>query len=472
MIRTPLMEHQRKVVDFVCKDRKEYAGIFSDYGTGKSLCALQIIEEMGFKRVLVVSTSLAIETTWVDEIKKHTDFVYCLLRGTSKQKINTLRYALMYSDTKTRYAPDLSSIRPTVFLINYEGIKSVFFELQAVKFDAIFADESTKIKTFNSKRTLALFEVGKTASHRYIMTGFPVTEALSELYSQVKFLSLGITFGNSYYAFLNKYFVRHGMKIVPKKKAVSEILDAIKPFCIRITNDMLRLPPKSYKVVHVHPTDKQRELLVQLNNTFRLEFGNVKIDTKFLFTLLSKSLQICDGFIQSSDDGEDTVNLEVLDTAKDEALLETLEEIDIKKNKVVIWCAFLFSIRKIKHMLAKLGYDVLSLTGESEDTNKTVQMFQRSSKHNVLLCTQKKAAESVTLTAARYAIYYSNTWSNDLRLNSEARIRRKGSERHSSIIYIDLLTKGTVEEKVYECLRKKKNLIDTLKEAFLDINRR
>ena len=96
-------------------------------------------------------------------------------------------------------------------------------------------------------------------------------------------------------------------------------------------------------------------------------------------------------------------------------------------------------------------------------------MFQKSRDYNVLICTQKKAAESVTLTSARYAIYYSNIWSNDARLNSEARIRRKGSEIHKSIIYIDLITKDSVEEKVYECLRKKKDLINELKTAFLEM---
>jgi hypothetical protein len=75
----------------------------------------------------------------------------------------------------------------------------------------------------------------------------------------------------------------------------------------------------------------------------------------------------------------------------------------------------------------------------------------------------------VTLTAAKYAIYYSNTWSYDLRANSEARIRRKGSEHHDSILYIDLVTESSVENKVYDCLRRKGNLIADLKKHFVDV---
>ena len=126
-------------------------------------------------------------------------------------------------------------------------------------------------------------------------------------------------------------------------------------------------------------------------------------------------------------------------------------------------------MKKIQRVLGKLRIPNLALIGETVNTNKVVQTFQRSKDYNVLVCTQKKAAESVTLTSAKYAIYYSNIWSNDSRLNSEARIRRKGSEIHNNITYIDLITKGSVEEKVYQCLRKKKDLINELKSAFLDM---
>jgi SNF2 family DNA or RNA helicase len=488
MIKTKLMGHQELVVRF-CLEKNEfpYAGIFADYGTGKSLIALMIIEimrlaeENKFEKVLIAAPSLAIETTWCDEIKKHSDFRFSILKGTAKAKVNLLQYCLGKINNPDRYNYHNESKKPMLFLINYEGVKSIYAELAGAGFDAVFADESTKIKTHDAERTMALYEVGGYIPNRYIMTGFPVTENLAELYSQIKFLDRGKAFGNSYYAFINKYFVRLGQKIIVKKRAIKQILDLISPFCIRITNETLKLPPKTYKAIRVEMTDQQKELLLKLNDTFRLEFGKVKIDTKYIFTLISKSLQICDGFVQNieyekDEKGKNTKKvisseLEIIDSNKDEALVETLEEIDITRNKVVIWCAFLFSVSKIEAILSKLGIRTLSLIGSTENANKVVQLFQNSRTHNVLICTQKKAAESVTLTAAKFSIYYSNIWSNDARLNSEARIRRKGSEIHSHIMYIDLITKDSIEEKVYECLRKKKDLINELKTAFLEMKR-
>lgn len=491
MIRTKPMGHQSLAVEFcTMKCEEPYAAIFADYGTGKTLIALMIVEimkrvkENGFKKILVVSTSLSIDTTWCDEIRTHTDFRFCVLKGGTKQKRNILEYVLEQVNNPNKYTYAKASDKPMLFLINYDGVNGIWRELRDAGFDVVFADESTKIKTFDTDRTMSLYEASEKIPYRYIMTGFPITEALYELYSQIKFLDRGKVFGRSYYAWLNKNFVRVGQKLIVKKKAIKEILALIKPFCIRITNEHLKLPPKVYKPIELEMTEQQRELLTKLTSTFRLELGKVKIDTKYIFTLIAKSLQICDGFVQHKEYEYKEVNgkkvrtnkvlsseLEVIETNKDEALIDLLDEIDISKNKVVIWCAFLFSVKKISKILTKLGIPVLTITGETKDANKVVQQFQKSKDRNVLICTQKKAAESVTLTSARFAIYYSNIWSNDARLNSEARIRRKGSEKHKSIMYIDLLTKASVEKQVYDCLRKKKDLINELKTAFLDMQR-
>lgn len=482
MIKTkPFADHQPLIVHF-CSEREEteeYAGIFAEYGTGKTWCALKIIDQRKFRKVLIVATNLAIDTTWCDEIRAHSDFRFCVLRGTAKQRVTLLEYALAQLNDPNRFGHYGAKNTSMLFLINYDGVKSIYYELMQAGFDAIFLDESTKIKTYDSERTKAAYEVGGVIPFRSIMAGFPITENLLEIYSQIKFLDRGKSFGLSYFAFLKRYFVRMGVKNVVKKKSIKEITDLISPFCIVVPNN-LKIP-KVYKKISLDLTDEQESLLKSLNDTFRLELGSVKIDTQYIFALIAKSLQICDGFVQHIEyeyivtpEGKRirtnkklSENLEIVDTNKDEALIEVLDAIDISKNKVVIWCAFLFSVEKIKRILINLNIPVLTLVGGNKDDNKTVQWFQKSKDHNVLICTQRKAAESVTLTAARYAIYYSNIWSNDARQNSEARIRRKGSEIHKNITYIDLVTKCVAEESVYNCIRvTKKNLVDELKRQF------
>jgi superfamily II DNA/RNA helicase len=224
---------------------------------------------------------------------------------------------------------------------------------------------------------------------------------------------------------------------------------------------VLRLPPKVYQQRIVEPTVKQKELLDNFREYFQLEFGKIKIDTDYIFTLINKSLQICDGFIQ-----DDKGNIEVIGTSKDESIIDVIEEIDPRKNKVIVWATFRFSVKKLEKLFMRLGYNVLTLTGATEDVSKVVRKFQFDQRANILVATQKKASESITLTNCRYAVYYSNSWSYDMRANSEARIRRKGSEKHSSIIYTDIMLKHSIENLVYTCLRNKKNLVENLKKEF------
>lgn len=460
-IRTPLMEHQKTIVNFA--KNKSYIGIFADYGTGKTLAILAYLNLVGFRKILVVSTKTAIQSTWPTEIRIHTNFQYVILVGSKKHKLDQLYFGLKKSQV---YSSNHHGNRATttLFMVNFDGVKNIFSELVLSNFDMIIIDESTKIKNNEALRTKVLWALGKEIKHRCIMTGFPVTENLAELYSQIKFLDNGETFGNSWYAFMNRYFTRIGYMYVPRKAGVLDILRKIKQFCIRIEGTVLKLPPKIYKTLDVQITSQQQKLLDSLNNYFAVEFGKVKIDTEYIFTLISKSLQICDGFIK-----DDKGNIEIVPTNKDEMLFDLLEEIDPRKNKVVIWCNFKFSVNKIIRLIKKVGWNYTVLTGDTENANSVVHKFQHSKDCNILVATLKKASESITLTNCNYAIYYSNIWSYDYRYNSEARIYRKGSEKHKHVVYTDLVTKGSIEEKVILCLKNKKKLIDVLKQQFLEV---
>lgn len=459
MIRTTPMQLQTAIADFAAA--RQYAGIFSEYGTGKTLAALMVIEKLRLARILVVSTKLSVQSTWPSEIRQHSNFQWATLVGSRRKKARILHHA-MKSSVVSAGPYHKAAVKPTVCLVNYDGVKNIYRELIKCPWDAIFLDESTKIKSPHTNRTAIIWDLGKRIKRRYIMTGFPVTENLTNLYAQIKFLNDDGLLGSSYYAFLNSYFVRMGTKKLPKRKRVQEIIKKISSFCIHRTNVSLKLPPKIYKKIDIPLTPEQKKALDEFKSTFRLELGKVKIDTQYIFALITKSLEICDGYVRDKDG-----NIAIIPTNKDEALVETLEEMDAYHNKIVIWASHRFAIKKMRKYLTRLKYGVLTLTGETEDPDRSVKLFQHDKRYTILLATQKKAAESVTLTAARYALYYSNVWSYDLRANSEARVRRKGSEIHQSITYTDFVTETPVEQQVYDCFRKKGDLVAGLKKEFM-----
>jgi SNF2 family DNA or RNA helicase len=248
---------------------------------------------------------------------------------------------------ETSYASDVSA--PTIFLINFDGVRNIASILQEIGFDMVIVDESTKIKSPRALRTKVLWSITRHARRRIIMTGFPITEHLGEIYSQIKFLDMGETFGNSYYAFLDKYFYKAGFKRILRRNSAKKIFKLISPFTVRVNNDVLNLPPKVYQQKLLEPTKQQRELFESLKEYFQLELGKVKIDTEYIFALINKSLQICDGFVQ-----DDKGNLEVIETEKDQALIDLVDDIDPYKNKILIWAIFRFSIKKIRRIFKKI----------------------------------------------------------------------------------------------------------------------
>ena len=293
MIYTKLMPHQELILDFISgkdingtgtlsigesgammqsirsKDNN-YFGIFADYGTGKSLTALAYVNKLNIRKTLVVSTKTAVQGTWPQEIKKHTNFKYTLLIGDKKKKLASLYHGLKVSMTSSGFYHSAIN-NNVIFLINFDGVKNIFNELLQADFDFIIVDESTKVKSPKTMRTKILWALGKNINKKCIMTGFPITENISEIYSQIKFLDNGECFGNSYFSFMEMYFNRVGYKYVAKRKGVDEILQKIKPFCIRVSGDVLKLPPKVYSKIEIELTEQQQKLLTDLNETFKLE---------------------------------------------------------------------------------------------------------------------------------------------------------------------------------------------------------
>jgi SNF2 family DNA or RNA helicase len=498
---TKLMQHQNDIVEF-CKD-KPYAGIFAEYGTGKTLCTLKLTEVCQWTKVLVVCSKTAILATWPAEITKHTDFNYVYLVGSKQKRIDALSLGLRKARQQGS-AYTLEYLRPTIFLINFDGVKSIYNELVASSMDCIIVDESTKIKYPTTDRTKVLWALSKNIPRRFCLTGWPITESPQDLYSQIKFLDRGVTFGNSYHGFMDKYFAKIGYKRVPIKGAPEEIINKVGGFCIRVTNESLNLPPKTYIVKEITQSQEQMNALRQLKDYMQIDIGKINISTEYVFTKLIKTLEICDGFVKDNwwkldgdvifcnkcgakeeyaVDGEKTEegkrvakriecikcghagNSELVPTQKDEALFELLEEIDVAHHKVIIWTPFKFTLLKLSKLCEHYKYSYVTLSGETEDVKGVVDKFMFS-KTNILIATTKKASESLNLTNCNVAIYYSNEWSYDRRANSEARIYRKGSEKHAHVIYVDFVTKGTLEELVFNCLTKKKNLVDELKEMF------
>ncbi|HCJ52691.1 MAG TPA: hypothetical protein DHV25_03130 [Candidatus Kerfeldbacteria bacterium] len=457
MIRTAPLEHQKNIVAF--SSPLEYSAIVSGYGSGKTLSGLWLMQVLRWKLVVVISTKTSIEATWTEQIKEHSSFRFALVLGTRQQKIKIIRMALY------RYHRNVpKSQQPTlILLVNFDGVKNIYNTLVSLNPDAVIVDEPTKIKSPDALRTQVLWSISKYFSKRHIMGGNLFTENLTELYAPIKFLDHGATFGNSYDKFLQDFFKKKKGRWEPKPGAEKKILKMIEPFCITVPDDVVKLPPASRKIIKLTPSKQQRELIEDLHENFKVELGRVKLSITSAYSLYIKEQQICDGFITDS-----AGHIQFIETPKDEALIDILEEIGMKE-KSIIWTSFIPSIKKLERLLTALGYGVLTLYGETKDVRMIQNKFNNSPRYQILLTTYSKGNESLNLQKSRFSFRYSQTWSNDQKSNSAARNRRKGSlEAHKGlpIMYHDFLIRDSVDEIKFDNVKSKSEMVQRLKKYF------
>ena len=110
----------------------------------------------------------------------------------------------------------------------------------------------------------------------------------------------------------------------------------------------------------------------------------------------------------------------------------------------------------------------VTFTGDTsiEDRAKAISRFQANYDEKdinnglVFVGTIQAGGVGITLTAASYMIYYSNSWSLSDRIQSSDRIHRIGQK--NKCVYYDLISKGTVDSRIHKILNSKEQIADKL----------
>ena len=205
-ITTDLWEHQKKMRDYALDifdngfehdvpfDHPEvrYAWWYAGCGVGKTLSSLAVMQEMGFKRVLVLTKKAAITSAWLDDVKKYTSGLDYVMLG---DQVHTPAGAVKGSWSSKKKAGFMnhyvdSAERPVVVVVNYETARLIAKHLQALNFDMVIADESHKLKSHSSKQSKTLARALMRVSYKIIMTGTGWSDRPTDVYGQVRFQTL------------------------------------------------------------------------------------------------------------------------------------------------------------------------------------------------------------------------------------------------------------------------------------------
>ena len=320
----------------------------------------------------------------------------------------------------------------------------------------LVVDESTRIKTPGAKRTKLITKFGKQAKYKRILTGTPITKNAADVYAQFKFLDPQILGYDSFYSLRNQYCVMGGFeqRQIIAYKNLDELSRNVEGHSFRVLKkDCLDLPPKIYQRHFVEMSERQKKMYNTMKKGFIAELEGNVIEAPEAITRLLRLQQILCGWFPTENERVQPIDEK---NPRIEALKDVLEGIE---SKVIIWARFRADIRAIERLLGDLA---VSYHGgvDSDARELAIERFQKDPAIRYFIGTPQAGGTGLTLTAAEYAIYYSNSFDLEQRLQSEDRCHRIGTK--NNVTYIDIECQKSIDSKIIKALRDKKNIADII----------
>lgn len=436
-------------------------------GCGKTLTAIAIAGaayQMGkIDRVLVVAPT-SVVPVWPKEFEDYADFKYTCrsLMGTKNQRIQTLKDLKAFPFKALKVA-----------VINYESTwrDDLREALEDYDADMIIADESQRIKTFDSRQSKEMHRLGDQARYKLILSGTPVQNNAIDIWSQYRFLDASI-FGKNFYAFRNRYAIMGGFnrKQIIGYKDLDELIKKEHSIAFRVTKEeALDLPEQVFEARRVEFGDKEKRLYDTIRRNSYAELANGdQITATTVLTKLLRLQQLAGGFLVT-DDGDKP---QLVNYAKLEALQDIITDyVNEAGKKLVIFARFIPEVHAIIDMVNKTlpkGKKAVSIYGaiKKEDRGPIVQQFQTDPDTMVFIGQIDTAGTGITLTAADTCVYYSKNFNYATYEQSLSRIHRIG--QRNACTYIDLIAAGTVDERIDAALKKKEDMAKTVVDDWKD----
>ncbi len=343
-----------------------------------------------------------------------------------------------------------------VVLTTYALVRNDIEKLKTLKFECIVLDESQNIKNYAAQTTAAVMLL--ESKHRFALSGTPMENNLTELYSLFRFLNPTMfgtldDFNASYTLPIQKY---------GDKDASESLRRKIFPFILRrLKKDVLKdLPDRIDQTIYVEMSENQKKLYDQRRLSYKQEIDEairrdgVQKSQFLLFQALSELRRIA-SVPESASDGR-------VRSPKIDELVESLTASVSNGHKAVVFFNFLSGLEIVGSRLEKLGIQFETMTGSSSATarKKSVERFQGDPDCMVMLLILKVGGVGLNLTAADTVYIFEPWWNKAAEEQAINRLHRIGQKK--TVTSYSLITVGTIEEKMLQLQEQKRELFDEL----------
>jgi SNF2 family DNA or RNA helicase len=415
-----------------------------DMGLGKTLQTISFLQFVkdkypGSTQLVVCPTSLIFN--WENEIQK-----FC-----PTLKFYT-HYGLQREFSETHFE------EYDVVLTTYGVVRNDLEELTSFLWQYIILDESQAIKNPDARVTKAVLQL--RAVNRVILSGTPVQNNTSDLFSQFNFVNPGLLGTRD---FFNREFATPIDKFGSKEKT-QHLKKIIHPFTLRRTKEQVAkdLPDKTVTVLWCTMEAEQRKLYNEYRNNYRNSLLK-KIDEEgigksgmYVLEGLLRLRQICDhpALVTKNPDEE-------TESVKINELIRDVQE-NGGNHKVLIFSQFTEMLQLIRTQFEAAGITYCYLDGSTSMPNRKVQVekFQEDESIKAFLISLKAGGVGLNLTVADYVYLVDPWWNPAAEQQAIDRAHRIGQKR--KVFAYKMICKDTVEEKILQLQERKKMLADDL----------
>jgi hypothetical protein len=366
-----------------------------------------------------------------------------------------------------RFTPDLrvlehtGGLRDTALIAEHDLVLTTYGTLlrdapalSEIDFDYVVLDEAQAVKNASTASAKAVRLL--RGENRLALSGTPVENHLGELWSLFEFLNPGML-GEA-----KMLQMTGGLARNPGEDARKLLAQALRPLILRRTKQQVarELPEKTEQTIFCELEGAQKKQYDDLRRHYR-ETLLSRVDTQgmgraklgVLEALLRLRQAACHpGLLDAkrTDEG----------SAKIDTLLDQLDEVRQEGHKALVFSQFTSLLSILRRRLDAAGIRYEYLDGQTRDRQQHVEAFQNDPGCGLFLISLKAGGLGLNLTAAEYVFLLDPWWNPAVESQAIDRAHRIGQTR--PVFAYRLIARDTVEEKVLELQKTKRDLADAI----------
>ena len=420
----PPLEHQKEAVQKLAENKKFI--LADDMGLGKTTSTIIAALETGAKKVLIICPA-SLKINWQREIENYSDRTTSIIEG------------------KKWYDADFVIINYDIIKNFHDDKKKAESTIVNSKFDLVIVDEAHYVQNSQAQRTKLINDIGRKVERVWLLTGTPITSRPINYFNLLSLIDSPVA--QNWMAYVKRYcngfqFQAGRRKIwnVSGASNLEELRDRTSPLVLRrLKENVLDLPEKIITPVYLRLKSKEYEELMGEYYDWYDKSGESDSLT-LQFTKLTKVRQ-------------------VIAEEKTKATIELCENIIEQGKKVIVFTNFTKSLETI---LQHFGKSAVRLDGQMSQKERqlSVDRFQNEEDVTIFVGNIKAAGVGITLTAAEAVVMNDLSFLPSDHSQAEDRSYRYG-QKNNVLVYYPIFD-NTVEGIIYDILKKKKNIFETI----------